>query len=612
VANRTGGLLAEPHLLDDVGPAQRGRGRLLSGRASLWLAPGLLLLVVVVAWPVLRTAWASLAGDPGENYLRAVQDPAARSAILRTLSWAIVVPLSVTVLGYLLALASRRGRMGNLMVVLFLAPTALPLVVVGVSFRLLYDPVPDRGTATPLLHAGARLVGIDPAGVPALLGPSLITPALMSAFVWAWVGLAILVFRAALDRIPRGLEDAVRSDGGGHWRVVRDVHLPLLRGVAVVLIALVAVASARSFDLILVMAPGSVRDDAETLAVYIWEATTGGVPGSAAALSVIWMGVVGVGTVIAAGSALLIAGRGGRRDRSRPPAEPAWPYRRSFQPGAPAWFLSRRLAGPARRAGRRVVPVLVLLFWAVPVVLLVVTSLHSPTTTAVARWVAPLSVDSYREFASSPMPAAFARTLVLAVVATVVVVAIALPAAYVLAWYRPPGFRLAGVTLLAAAVMPVQVLAGPLHEALQRLGLSATAVPLLIVHIGLGIPVATLVLRNAFAAVPADRIHGIRLQSRSDFEALRRIVRTWLRAPLVAIVALQFVQVWNDLVVGLLFSGPELAPVGMELLGQARQFDTNAGVLAAGAVAMSAVPVAIVMANHRRIIAGLAAGVARR
>jgi alpha-glucoside transport system permease protein len=120
------------------------------------------------------------------------------------------------------------------------------------------------------------------------------------------------------------------------------------------------------------------------------------------------------------------------------------------------------------------------------------------------------------------------------------------------------------------------------------------------------------VLRNALAAVPADRIHGIRLRSRSEFQALWRITRTSLQAPLVAIVALQFVQVWNDLVVGLLFSGPELAPVGMELLGQARQFDTNAGVLAAGAVLMSAVPVAIVMANHRRIIAGLAAGVARR
>lgn len=607
MTDRTGSRLAEPHLLDDVGPPRRGRGRMLSGRAVLWLAPGLLLLAVVVAWPVLRTVWASLAGDPGENYLLAVRDPAARAAIVRTLSWAIVVPLSVTVLGYLLALASRRGRMGNLMMVLFLAPTALPLVVVGVAFRLLYDPVPDRGTATPLLHAAARLVGVDPASVPALLGPTLITPALMSAFVWAWVGLAILVFRAALDRLPPGLEDAVRSDGGGPWRVVRDVHLPLLRGVAVVLIALVAAASARSFDLILVMAPSSVRDEAETLAVYIWQATTGGVPGPAAALSVIWMGVVGVGAVIAAGSALLIAGRGGRRYRSRTPVERAWP-RRPFQPGRRGWPVT----DAARRAGRRGVLLLVLLFWAVPVLLLAVTSLHSPTTTAVARWVAPLSAESYRELAGSPMPAAFVRTFVLATVATVVVVAIALPAAYVLAWYRPPGTRLAGVTLLAAAVMPVQVLAGPLHEALQRLGVSATAGPLLLVHIGLGIPVATLVLRNAFAAVPADRVHGIRLRSRGEFQALRRIVRTSLRAPLVAIVALQFVQVWNDLVVGLLFSGPELAPLGMELLGQARQFDTNAGVLAAGAVLMSAVPVAIVMANHREIIAGLAAGVARR
>ncbi|MEK8105831.1 hypothetical protein NKG94_13065 [Micromonospora sp. M12] len=117
----------------------------------------------------------------------------------RTVLWALLVPAVVTALGYLLAAASRRSQEGGLVRLILLVPVALPLVVTGVTFRLMYDPDPSRGLAT---LVATRLTGRSIDNAPQLLGPELVTVALMSAFVWAWVGLAVLVFRSALDAVP--------------------------------------------------------------------------------------------------------------------------------------------------------------------------------------------------------------------------------------------------------------------------------------------------------------------------------------------------------------------------------------------------------------------------
>ncbi|MFD0788288.1 carbohydrate ABC transporter permease, partial [Micromonospora azadirachtae] len=191
----------------------------------------------------------------------------------RTVLWALLVPAVVTGLGYLLAVASRRSQEGRLVRLILVVPTALPLVVTGVTFRLMYDPDPSRGLAT-LVASG--LTGRTGEDVPQMLGPGLVTVALMSAFVWAWVGLAVLVFRAALDRLPSSLADAVRAYGGTRRHVLWDAQWrPLLLRTVAVVFALVALGTSRTFDLILVMAPGSVRDEAAVLALRVWQ-TSGG------------------------------------------------------------------------------------------------------------------------------------------------------------------------------------------------------------------------------------------------------------------------------------------------------------------------------------------------
>jgi alpha-glucoside transport system permease protein len=584
-------VLGETLVLDDVGPGRRSRAYPSGGFAALLLTPAALVLGGILLWPVVRTVQASLTGTDGgfaglANFRIALAAEGTWAVLGRTVLWALVVPLIVMVLGYTLAATRRVGTL------LLLAPIALPLVVTAVMFRLFYDPDPGRGTGTRILTSVAGLFGVAPDAVPSWLGPDLITVALMTAFVWAWIGLPVVVFRSALNTLPPDLADAVRTAGGSRLDVFRDaLWRPLLRRTAAIVFALVALGTGRAFDLILVMAPGSSLDESATLAVRVWQTSTT-TTGPAAALNTLWLLAVGAGVVLAA--------VGGRQ---------AWP-----PPERPA-----EIATPARtpsdlpiaRVVRRGLPILIALVWAVPVLALVATSLHTPQDAAARGWwAAALRLSSYTAvIRQDDLIRSLWFTGVLAVSVTVVVVLLALPAGYALARLRPPGTMAAGVLLVAASAVPVQLLAGPVNEVLSRIGLAGTSVGLGLVHVALGVPFTVLVLRNALTDVPGSRVRAARIAGRREWSVLWRVVPAAGPA-IVAVAVLEFVQVWNDFVVGLLFGGTG-TPLGVLLYGQTRQFVSNSGTLAAFCILASLPPLIAILLARRQVIRGLVSGAVR-
>ncbi|MEU5906997.1 hypothetical protein ABZ780_21805 [Micromonospora sp. NPDC047467] len=580
-------VLGELAVLDDVGPPRRGRAYPAAGATSALLLPAAVLLGGLVLWPVLRTLHASVTTDGrwvgAEHFRTALAAPGTGAVVGRTVLWALLVPAVVTALGYLLAVASRRSQEGGLVRLILLVPVALPLVVTGVTFRLMYDPDPSRGLAT---LVAARLTGRSAEDAPQLLGPGLVTVALMSAFVWAWVGLAVLVFRAALDRVPPSLADAVRAYGGGRRHVLWDAQWrPLLLRTVAVVFALVALGTSRTFDLILVMTPGSVRDDAAVLALRVWQTSGGTTTGPGAALGVVWLVAVVAGMLVAA----LFVRQAWPPPRAEAGSKPT--------PPAPPRRLFRLLAAAAAVA------------WLIPLVVLVATSAHGQVDAAARGWwSAPPGAGSYRALLTGgELWRALGFTLLLATVVTATVLVIALLAAYPLAWLTGPAAQATGLLLMAATIVPVQVIAGPVNEVLGVVLSSGTARGLALVHVALGVPFAVLVLRNAFADLPAEQVRGARLGGRRWWGTLRRLGRHNLPA-VVAVSVLEFVQVWNDLVVGLLFSGPEATPLGLFLAGQSRGFVSNSGVLAAGSVLASVLPVVLIVLARRQLVAGLVAG----
>ncbi len=602
-------LLGEVAVVDDTGPPRGTRYRPVSWTRLLWLTPAALLLGLAVVWPVGRTLQRVLV-DAGVSGLRQVAtDPVSQRAAALTVAWTVLVPLVVVTLGYLLAVSMHRTRLGAIGTALLVAPMALPMVVTGITFRLFYDPDPGRGGASLLVSA----FGVAP---PLWLGPGLVTFSLMSAFVWAWVGLAVVVFRAALDGFPHELLDAARIEGASGWELFRAVRLPVLRPIAVLLFALVGVATARSFDLLLVTAPESVRDDAIVLPWYIWQRS--GDPEVAPVLSLVWIAILAVWVALASWGGRQQWPLPFRLPERRPNAERWWRRRRGRRSVvAVTGLLSRLVVGFA------------VLAWALPLVLLVATALRSPVNASTTSWASELSMDSFVElFNETSMREALVRTGLLATVVTAIVVPVGALAGYALVWLGSPGRPgTAVVLLLAAAVIPVQVVVGPVSEALGLAGASPV-LTLMVIHIAIGVPYTVLVFRQAFASVPADRIRRARLGRFSavpvsrvrrvwrlawaEWNVLRTVVLRAARPAVVALGALEFIQVWNDLVVSLLVRAPEAAPIGPLLLTEAREFSSSAGVLAAGSVIASLVPMVVVVLARRHIVAAMVSGVVVR
>jgi alpha-glucoside transport system permease protein len=379
-----------------------------------------------------------------------------------------------------------------------------------------------------------------------------------------------------------------------------------VRRVVAALTVLVAVAASRTFDLVMVMAPGSVQDQAEVLALYLLRQPDIEGAGHADAVGVLWLVLASAVAVVVA---MLTSGRrsdwplpSGRAHRRRLPA-PRVRQRDQSSTGRIGRFWN---PVHMRQVTTRVALTLVVGVWALPLVLLLVTSLHSPVDQVRNGWRASLSMGSYAEVVPGDLGAALLPTAVMALLVTVVVLVSGTLAGYALAWLDPPGRKIATIILVIAAVVPIQAVARPLHEALFALGIDNQAAILTIVHIGRGVPLAALVLRNSFATLPREQFHRTRWGSGSLAQALARITVLEARPALIAVLALEFVFVWNDLVVGFLFGGAGFSPVGMVLFGQSRQFVTGASVLAAGSVLASLVPIVVVLVARRSIIDGLA------
>jgi alpha-glucoside transport system permease protein len=109
------------------------------------------------------------------------------------------------------------------------------------------------------------------------LGESLITPAIMMAYIWVWAGFAMVVIAAGLAAIPRDLLEAARTDGASEWAVFRRVTIPLLAPVLSVVFITMLIYVLKVFDIVISIAPGSVQDDANVIALAMWRTSFGGV-----------------------------------------------------------------------------------------------------------------------------------------------------------------------------------------------------------------------------------------------------------------------------------------------------------------------------------------------
>ncbi|MGW5638318.1 carbohydrate ABC transporter permease [Streptomyces sp. NPDC003832] len=108
------------------------------------------------------------------------------------------------------------------------------------------------------------------------LGPVLVTPAIIGAYLWIWTGFAMVLIGAGLATLPRDALEAARMDGANEWQIFRRITVPLLAPVLTVVFVTLVINVMKVFDLVYIIAPGPVQEDATVLATQMWLVSFGG------------------------------------------------------------------------------------------------------------------------------------------------------------------------------------------------------------------------------------------------------------------------------------------------------------------------------------------------
>jgi alpha-glucoside transport system permease protein len=290
---------------------------------------------------------------------------------------------------------------------------------------------------------------------------------------------------------------------------------------------------------------------------------------------------------------------------------------------------ARALGAPRERAGRfRIVPLLqtwpvhiaivaLVLIWSVPTFGLLVSSFrpaHLITTTAWWSALVPpwnFSLDLYREaLGTAGMGRSFINSLFISIPATVIPIMIAAFAAYAFSWMNFPGRDLLFVTVVGLLVIPLQTTLIPVLRLYNELGLTGTFTGIWLAHAAYGLPFAVYLLRNFFGTLPRDMLESAYLDGASPFTAFFYLALPLSLPALASLAIFQFMWVWNDLLVALIYLGgaPDVAPMTVTISNLVNSLGGGWQLLTAAAFISMILPLLVFFTLQRYFVRGILAG----
>ncbi len=263
----------------------------------------------------------------------------------------------------------------------------------------------------------------------------------------------------------------------------------------------------------------------------------------------------------------------------------------------------------------QIVLVAIALFWLLPVFVLFVQSLRSSGDIANSGWWTALAspssliVDNYRALLANPdIVRSFWNTVYITVPTTILVVLIAAGAAYALSWIKFRGRDVLLLIVVGLLVVPLQIALIPLARLFGDIGLFGTIPGVVLFHVGFGLPFAIFLLRNFFVGVPRELFESARVDGANDLVIFARILIPLALPAIASLTIFQFLWVWNDLLVAMVFADPGSAPLTAAIQRQTRAFGQNVDVIAPGAFLQMVVPLIVFFAFQRYFVQGILGG----
>lgn len=258
--------------------------------------------------------------------------------------------------------------------------------------------------------------------------------------------------------------------------------------------------------------------------------------------------------------------------------------------------------------------------WLIPTLGLLITSVRSPSNIAGSGWwtVFPklfsggqFSLENYAGvILKQGLGRSFLNSLFISVPATAMSTLVASFAAFGFAWMKFTGRRVLFMVLVGAMIVPLQMTFIPILPIYSKIGLAGTFPGIWLAHTAYGLPLATYLVQSFMSGIPKDLFDSAAIDGASVSRTFWSIVMPISVPALASVFIFQFLWIWNDLLVALIYLGgkPDVAPLTVSVANLVTNMGQDWELLTAAAFVSMALPLAVFFGLQRYFVRGILAG----
>ncbi len=282
------------------------------------------------------------------------------------------------------------------------------------------------------------------------------------------------------------------------------------------------------------------------------------------------------------------------------------------------------LAGPKKgwfsrlHLGLHTALIVLMVIWAIPTIGLLVNSFRPATDAFGTGWWQALfppyhfTFENYAHvLGQSSLGTNFLNSLFISIPATVIPIFIAAFAAYAFSWMEFPGRNILFVVVVGLLVVPLQATLIPVLSLFASWGIVGTFLAVWLAHTAYGLPFAVYLLRNFMGSLPREVFESAAIDGASSVTSFFRLALPMSVPAIAALAIFQFLFVWNDLLVALIYIGivnPDNLPMTVSIANLVGSTGTGLEFLGAAAFLSMVLPLAVFFALQRFFVRGIVGG----